>query len=236
MRKYQELYDNLADIVKKNIPRKLKSPIIVDLGCGPGLLTQKIFIKTPEVKIIGVDPSRKMLKYASKNVNNKNFETRLGSSEEIPVTSETSDIIVSRFSLIYWSKPRESFKEINRVLKPGGIIAFTDWLQVGNMTEDEWIALNSFMAFPYLETLEGYVDILKNTGFEIILTEDESDDFAKHCHMYQTMLRKDLKHDIIKNYGPEMFEAADSGLNLWVQAADSRKVGRGRTICKKILK
>jgi hypothetical protein len=89
------------------------------------------------------------------------------------------------------------------------------------------------MAFPYMETLDGYVDILKNTGFEIILTEDESDDFARHCHMYQTILRNDLKNNIIKNYGSEMFEAADSGLNLWVQGADSRKVGRGRIIAKK---
>ena len=52
--------------------------------------------------------------------------------------------------------------------------------------------------------------------------------------MYQKKLRDNLKNDIIKNYGSEMFEAADAGLNLWVQAADNGKVGRGRIIAKKI--
>ena len=38
---------------------------------------------------------------------------------------------------------------------------------------------------------------------------------------------------IIDKYGPEMFEIADSGLNLWVKAADEGKVGRGRLIARK---
>jgi hypothetical protein len=84
-----------------------------------------------------------------------------------------------------------------------------------------------------METLDGYVEILKQTGFEILLKEDETEDFAKHCHIYQTKLRDNLKNDIIKSYGTEMFEIADNGLNLWVQAADNRKVGRGRIIARK---
>jgi hypothetical protein len=82
--------------------------------------------------------------------------------------------------------------------------------------------------------MDGYTELLENTGFEILSKEDESADFAKHCHMYQRKLRDDLKNDIIQNYGKEMFEAADNGLDLWVQAADNGKVGRGRIIAKKI--
>ena len=119
-------------------------------------------------------------------------------------------------------------------MKPGGIVAFTDWIQVGNMTDDEWKALNSFMVFPYMETLDGYEQLLLEKGFQIIEKEDLSNDFAKQCHMYQSKLRTELKDMIIKEYNEELFKAADNGLALWVNAADAGKVGRGRWVAKKI--
>ena len=42
MKKYPDLYKYLAGIVKKNIPIKKKNLVIVDLGCGPGLLSKKL--------------------------------------------------------------------------------------------------------------------------------------------------------------------------------------------------
>jgi ubiquinone/menaquinone biosynthesis C-methylase UbiE len=188
-------------------------------------------------KVTGLDATQHMIDEAIKRTKSKQYtnliDYRLGNAVDMPFKAETFDVVWGQDAWCYVTDKNKLIEESYRVLKNEGIIAFTDWLQVGNMTEDEWTALNSFMAFPYMETLDGYIDILKNTGFEIILTEDISDDFARHCHIYQTMLRKDLKNDIIKNYGPDMFEAADSGLNLWVQAADRRKVGRGRAIAKK---
>ena len=68
---------------------------------------------------------------------------------------------------------------------------------------------------------------------KIIEKEDLSPDFKEHCHKYQNVLRNDLKDGIIKQYGVDLFNAADGGLNMWVQAADEGKVGRGRIIAKK---
>ncbi|UCF13734.1 MAG: methyltransferase domain-containing protein [Thermoplasmatales archaeon] len=189
-------------------------------------------------KIVGLDATQKMIDEAikrTKNEPNSNLITyKLGNALDIPYKAETFDVVWGQDAWCYITDKNKFISEACRVLKPNGIIAFTDWLQVGNMSEKEWIDLNSFMAFPYMETLEGYEEILKNTGFRIIESEDLSQDFAMHCHKYQTILRNNLKNDVIKNYGPEMFDAADNGLNLWVQAADSGKVGRGRIIAKRI--
>jgi len=121
IKKFPELYRHLADIVKKKIPKSVKKPVIIDLGCGPGILSQKISEKIPSAKIIAIDPSTKMLEFANKNNrDNKNFETRIGSSEKIPVSNNSADIVVIRFSITYWKNPRKSFAEINRILKPKG--------------------------------------------------------------------------------------------------------------------
>ena len=46
-------------------------------------------------------------------------------------------------------------------------------------------------------------------------------------------LRNELKPMIIDHYNAELYQAAESGLALWVKAADDGKVGRGRLIGKK---
>jgi len=119
MRRYTEMYDYLAGIIKKNIPKSAKKPVIVDLGVGPGLLASAINKKIPKSEVIGVDPSEDMLERAEKNAD---IKTMMGKSDKIPLENNSVDVVVSRFNLTYWDKPRESFKEINRVLKPGGKI------------------------------------------------------------------------------------------------------------------
>ena len=80
-----------------------------------------------------------------------------------------------------------------------------------------------------------YSDLLKDAkNADIILFGELHNNPV--CHWLQYELTKDL-YEVIKSdliLGAEMFEAADNGLNLWVQAADNGKVGRGRIIAKKI--
>ena len=193
--------------------------------------------KTYGCQVMGLDATQHMIDEAVNRTKNEPYnnliEYRLGNAVDMPFKAGSFDVVWGQDAWCYVTDKNKLLKESYRVLKPKGIIAFTDWLQVGNMSERQWTDLNSFMAFPYMETLEGYADILIKTGFEIVLKEDKSKDFAEHCHMYQKKLREELKNDVIKNYGIEMFEIADNGLNLWVEAADTGKVGRGRIVAKK---
>jgi SAM-dependent methyltransferase len=121
---------------------------------------------------------------------------------------------------------------ITRTAKMG--LASQVTYKLGNaLTEEEWIALNSFMAFRYVETLAGYTDELKRLGCTILETTDVSSDFAERCHMYNGILKTKLKSNIIKEYGPALYRQADDGLQKWVRAADEKKMGRGRIVARK---
>lgn len=120
MKKYLELYRYTAEIVKRNISKKVSNPIIIDIGAGPGLLSLEIAKKIPKAQVIAIDPSEDMLELANKNVKNEKFKTMRGSSDNISLENNFADIVVSRFSLTYWKNPNNSFIEIHRVLKPGG--------------------------------------------------------------------------------------------------------------------
>ncbi len=134
MKKFPELYIYLTNIVKKYLPKSFNKPMIVDLGVGPGLLSTEIFRLIPDVKILGVDPSIEMLKYARENIKNTNFEAKKGRADSIPLESEKADVVVSRFTLTYWDSPEAGFKEIYRILKSGGICV----LEVLNKDFPKW--------------------------------------------------------------------------------------------------
>jgi ubiquinone/menaquinone biosynthesis C-methylase UbiE len=166
MKKYPQLYEHLADIVKRNIPKTKKEPYIVDMGVGPGILTSKIFENIPDAKIIGIDPNKEMLKLAVENNKNNNFETRIGSSEKIPITNGKSNLVVSRFSLTYWDRPKISFAEINRVLKPKGKVV----LEFLNKDFPRWklflIKIHMYVKFAGSDIVRYHIDGYK-TAYSI---------------------------------------------------------------------
>ena len=189
-------------------------------------------------KVTGLDATMKMVNEATKRTENEGLTHLItckpGNALDMPFKAAAFDIVWGQDAWCYVTDKERLIKEAHRVLKPGGIIAFTDWIQAGNMTDREWEGLNSFMAFPYMESLAGYEQILKQNGFVITEKEDMTTDFAKYCHIYQDRVRNELKGTIISQYGAQMWKAADDGLALWVKAADEGKVGWGRIIGRKV--
>lgn len=124
MKKYAGMYQNLASIFHDQLKDK-KELVILDIGCGPGLLLRQLHQMFPLSILIGVDVSSEMLNSARDQLNElKNSSIFLSktSSEALPYKSNRVDGIVSRYSLPYWPHPDIAFSEIYRVLKPGGVL------------------------------------------------------------------------------------------------------------------
>jgi cyclopropane fatty-acyl-phospholipid synthase-like methyltransferase len=123
--------------------------------------------------------------------------------------------------------------ECARVARPGGTIAFTDWLESGPMSDQQWTALNSFMVFPYLETLDGYARLAEAAGLQVVELEDLGTDFARHVQTYFDALTGNHRAAVVAAYGQEMYEAVERGLSMWRDASAAGQVGRGRVIARK---
>lgn len=188
-------------------------------------------------RVTGLDATKKMFNEAKRRTERDGLSHlvsyELGNCLDMPFEAGAFDVVWGQDAWCYVTDKKRLLHEIVRVMKSRGIIAFTDWIQAGTMSESEWESLNKFMVFPYMETLDGYEQLLKEAGLEIIEKEDLSKDFAKHCHEYENKLVDELKDRIIKRYGSELFKVALEGLGLWVSAADEGKVGRGRWVAQR---
>ena len=124
-------------------------------------------------------------------------------------------------------------REAARVAKPGGTLAFTDWVETGRMTDGEREDLLSFMLFPALETPGGYDALLARYGWEVTGYENLDLEFASSIGGYLDLVKGDLQPAIIERFGEEMYTATEQGIAHWARAARERKGGRGRWIARK---
>jgi arsenite methyltransferase len=104
---------------------------LLDLGSGLGVdvFAAAIMHRDKECKIIGVDSTMKMVARARKIARENhlaNVEFRLGEIENLPIERESVDIVTSNCVINLVPDKSRAFKEIYRVLKPGGIITISD--------------------------------------------------------------------------------------------------------------
>jgi ubiquinone/menaquinone biosynthesis C-methylase UbiE len=196
MRKYTMLYQNLAEKVKEFV-HLVDHPLIIDLGVGPGLLSNELKRRIPHSSIIGIDPSKQMINLAKKNTD---IELRVGSAEKIPVQSNYADIVVTRYTLTYWDDIDQGFQEVFRVLKPGGMFIIEalnkDFsrlrlllIKIHMLLKKSGYSVAQYHvdAYKTAYTMKSVMDLFEKNGFSII-----QKDFKKNDWMFTIIGKKKI--------------------------------------------
>jgi SAM-dependent methyltransferase len=125
--------------------------------------------------------------------------------------------------------------EAARIVKPGGVIAFTDWIEgKAGLTEAEAERFLTFMKFPNVQDLEGYGDLLAANACEVITAEDTGR-FGPYVDLYLNMLNMQLTYDALKLIGfdSELMQSMGAEMTFMQELAHAGKIAQGLFIARK---
>jgi ubiquinone/menaquinone biosynthesis C-methylase UbiE len=111
---WNESLDIYKDVIDANVH---EHTAILDIGCGHGDFLRDIYARTEHT--YGIDPDAQALK-----LNTVISHTIVGSAYSLPFADNFFDVIVSAWVLEHLDQPETAFREIYRVLKPGGVVIF----------------------------------------------------------------------------------------------------------------
>ncbi|MFC2157416.1 arsenite methyltransferase [Acidobacteriota bacterium] len=146
---------------------------VLDLGSGAGfdcfLAANKV---GPSGYVIGVDMTPEMVEKARNNAqisDYKNIDFRLGNIEELPVDDNSIDLIISNCVINLSPEKMSVFREMFRVLKPGGRFMISDIMLLQELPESIQESVTAYVGCVSGAILkEEYLQGLKDAGFSDI--------------------------------------------------------------------
>ena len=181
--------------------------VVVDLGSGAG---NDCFVARKHTgvsgKVIGVDFTPAMIEKARKNTEKlgfNNVEFRQGDIENMPITSNAADVIISNCVLNLVPNKDAVVKDIFRVLKPGGHFSISDVVLIGKLPEKIRNAAEMYAGcVSGAIQKEVYMELIAINGFDNITIQKEKPII--------------IPDDILSNYlsGEEIqqFKNSDAGI------------------------
>jgi SAM-dependent methyltransferase len=125
--------------------------------------------------------------------------------------------------------------EAVRLLRPGGTIAMTDWIEGRpGLSEDEARRFLTFMKFPSIQDQDGYATLLEKHGCEVLVAEDTGR-FAPCVDLYVNMLTEQLTYDALRILGFDaaLMEALGGEMQYTRELARAGKILQGRFVARK---
>jgi ubiquinone/menaquinone biosynthesis C-methylase UbiE len=146
-----------------------------------------------------------------------------------------ADFIWREDAWCYVADKARLVSEAVRLLKPVGVVAFTDWVEgPAGLSDAEAERFLSFMKFPNVQTIGGYIGLLTSAGCTVSAAEDTGR-FAEHVDLYVAMLDMQFTYDALRILD---FEAGKFGgmameMSFLKELAHSGKVIQGRFIARR---
>ena len=180
---------------------------VLDVGCGLGGPAFHL-AETWGAIVTGVDLVELNIDLATERSSARGLsdrvQFRVANALDLPFADEEFDVVFGQDAWCHVPGKRELMAECSRLVRPGGFIAFSDWLQIGPMDADLESAALAASATADLVDIAGYCDLLAENGFVDSWVEDTSDLFVARYR--EVMAHLDAKEGpMTEQFGPKIF-------------------------------
>lgn len=200
--------------IPTEVARIKEGDTVVDLGSGVG---NDVFVARRLVgetgKVIGIDTTEAMIEKANKNkakLGYNNVEFHLGDIENMPVDDKTADVVISNCVLNLVPDKNEAFKEIFRILKPGGHFSISDIVLKGQLPKSIAVAAEMYVGcVAGAVQKDEYLEIITKAGFREVAVVKEKTITIPDMILSQYLDRADMK--LFKSSGAEILSVTVFG-------------------------
>ena len=122
-------YTPWAGIMAGCLGESGEGPVIADLGCGPGLMARELAGVLPRASFVLMDAAPAMMNLARKETDHLSPRVKILTSgaEQVPLKASTSDVAVCKHFLLQVDNMDRVFREVHRILRPGGTLFIVDF-------------------------------------------------------------------------------------------------------------
>ncbi len=204
----------------------------VDLCCcnGAGM---RFLVRFRNVgSMVGVDVTEAVVDRGRRLTREEGLDDRIqfivADACQTALPSASADFVWSEDAWCYVADKPRLIAEAARIVRPGGVIAFTDWVEgPAGLTDAEAQRFLGLMSFANVEDIAGYVNLLSANGCEVRVAEDTGR-FPSHVDLYLNMIEMQLTYDVLEPSG-----SAPSCCKRWSMGSDSSAICRARTRSRK---
>jgi SAM-dependent methyltransferase len=210
----------------------------VDLCCCNGAGMRFLVRFRNVAHMTGVDVTERIVDRGRRRTDDEGLSDRiefvLRDATDTGLADDSADFVWGEDAWCYVQDKGRLIAEATRVVRPGGKIAFTDWVAGSEpMSAEEAERYLGFMKFPNILSLDDYRRLLEERGCEVEAAEDTGR-FPSHVDLYLDMLNKQLTYDALKLIGfdMDMMQMLGGEMVFVQQLAHEGKIQQGRIIAK----
>jgi SAM-dependent methyltransferase len=151
------------------------------------------------------------------------------------LASASADFVWGEDAWCYVEDKAKLLAEAVRIVRRGGVIAFTDWVEgPKGMSAAEVERFLKFMKFPSMQDIGGYAEALRRNGCTVLAAEDTGR-FAPCVDLYLNMLQRQLTYDALRIIGFDqaLMQALGGELAFTQELARTGKIAQGVFVARK---
>lgn len=211
----------------------------IDLCCCNGAGMRFLVRSRNVASMLGVDATEALVERGRRLTREEGLDDRVrfiqADACESGLPSASADFVWSEDAWCYVADKPKLIAEAARMVRPGGVIAFTDWVEgPEGLTNAEAQRFLGMMTFANVEDISGYVNLLTANDCDVRVAEDTGR-FAPHFELYLNMIEMQLTYDVLKTlaFRNELMETLVDGFRFLGGLARAGKIAQARFVARR---
>jgi ubiquinone/menaquinone biosynthesis C-methylase UbiE len=212
----------------------------VDLCCCIGAGMRFLVRSRNVASMVGVDATEAVVERGRRLTLEEGLDDKvrfiLADACHSALPSASADFVWSEDAWCYVPDKHTLIAEAARIVRPGGVIAFTDWVEgPQELSDAEAQRFLGMMTFANVEDISGYVKLLTASGCELRVAEDTGR-FASHFELYLNMIEMQLAYDVLRTvaFRTDLMQTLVDGFRFLGELSRAGKIAQARFIARRV--